>query len=80
MALSYKERITREKMVYDISLYNSELDSKTIFKGATLSFLIASLKKLEGGTKSNAKEGTKVKGSSKNSKNCAPTPHQDIKV
>jgi hypothetical protein len=80
MALSYKERIARKRMVFDVSLYNEELNSKTLYKGATLSFLIASLKKLEGATRSNAKDGSSVKGKSKNSKNCTPTPHQDIKI
>jgi hypothetical protein len=73
-----KETKSSIKPLYDISLYNSEFETKTIYKGATLKFLIESLKKLDGNTKTNAKIGTDVKGSTKNSKNCKPTPNIKI--
>ena len=66
------------KPLYDVSVYNQYYNTSTIYKGTTLKFLIESLKKLDGNTKTNAKVGTDVKGSSKNSKNCKPTPNMKI--
>ena len=75
-----REATTREKLVYDVAIYNKQNETSTIYKGATLSFLIDSLKSLEGVTKTNAKTGTSVKGSHKNSKNVKKTPAQKIDI
>jgi hypothetical protein len=69
---------TSNKLLYDVSIYNEYLNISTTYKKATLNFLIASLKKIDGNTKSNAKEGTAVKGTSKNSKNCKPSPNMKL--
>ena len=74
-----QETIT-EKLKYDVSLYNSEYETKTVYKGATLSFLIDSLKKLDGNTKTNAKVGNTVKGNSTNSRNAKPNVNQHLKI
>tara|TARA_B100000809_G_scaffold65926_1_gene62572 strand:- start:618 stop:827 length:210 start_codon:yes stop_codon:yes gene_type:complete len=66
--------------VYDISLYNSEFETKTVYKGASLKFIIDSLKKLDTNTKTNAKVGSTVKSSSSNSKNVKPNPNLHIKI
>ena len=50
------------------------------YKGATLNFLIQSLKKLDGNTKTNAKEGNTVKGNSTNSRNAKPNVNQHLKI
>lgn len=71
---------TINRLVYDVSIYNKQNETSTIYKGATLSFLIDSLKSLEGVTKTNAKVGTTVKGSHKNSKNVKKTPAQKIDI
>ena len=72
--MAKQEPIT-EKLRYDVSLYNSEYETRTVYKGATLSFLIDSLKKLDGNTKNNAKVGNTVKGKKNtNSKNVKPNP------
>tara|TARA_B110000908_G_C10116319_1_gene385450 strand:+ start:482 stop:709 length:228 start_codon:yes stop_codon:yes gene_type:complete len=73
-----KEKESVIKPIYDVSVYNKYYNTSTIYKGATLKFLIESLKKLDGNTKTNAKVGTDVKGRSKNSKNCKPTPNMKI--
>ena len=75
-----QEPIPTEKLRYDVSLYNSEYETKTVFKGATLKFLIDSLKKLDGNTRTNAKVGQTVKGNSTNSKNAKPNPNQHLKI
>jgi len=66
------------KPLYDVSVYNQEHNTNTIYKSTTLKFLIESLNKLDGNIKANQKEATKIKGSSKNSKNCKPTPNMKI--
>lgn len=66
------------KPLYDVSVYNHNHNTNTIYKGATLKFLIESLNKLDGNLNANAKVGTNVKGSSKNSKNCKPIPNMKI--
>ena len=71
---------TINRLVYDVSIDNKQNETSTIYKGATLSFLIDSLKSLEGVTKTNAKVGTTVKGSHKNSKNVKKTPAQKIDI
>ena len=71
--MAKQEQIT-EKMKYDVSLYNTEFETKTIYKGATLKFLIESLNKLDGNIKTNGKLGNTVKGKSTNSKNVKPNP------
>jgi hypothetical protein len=73
-----KEKESIIKPLYDVSVYNQYYNTSTIYKGATLNFLIESLKKLDGNTKTNAKIGTEVKGSSKNSRNCKPAPNMTI--
>jgi len=50
------------------------------YKGATLKFLIDSLKKLDGISKTNAKVACGVKGNSTNSKNAKPNPNQYLKI
>ena len=72
--MAKQEPIPTEKLRYDVSLYNSEYETRTVYKGATLSFLIDSLKKLDGNTKNNAKVASTVKGKSTNSKNAKPNP------
>ena len=72
----YIERVI--KPLYDVSVYNHDHNTNTIYKGTTLKFLIESLNKLDGNLKTNKKIGTNVKGSSKNSKNCKPTPNMKI--
>ena len=78
--MAKQEPIQTEKLRYDISLYNSEYETRTVYKGATLKFLIDSLKKLDGNTKTNAKVGSTVKSSSKNSRNTKPNPNQHLKI
>ena len=73
-----KENESVIRPLYDVSVYNQYYNTSTIYKGTTLKFLIESLKKLDGNTKTNAKVGTDVKGRSKNSKNCKPTPNMKI--
>ena len=75
-----QEPIPAEKLKYDVSLYNSEFETRTVYKGATLRFLIDSLKKLETKTKTNAKVGSTVKGNSTNSRNAKPNPNQHLKI
>ena len=72
----YIERVI--KPLYDVSVYNHDHSTNTIYKGTTLKFLIDSLNKLDGNLKTNEKIGTNVKGSSKNSRNCKPTPNMKI--
>ena len=71
--MAKQEPIT-EKLKYDVSLYNSEFETRTVYKGATLKYLIESLNKLDGNIKTNAKVGSTVKGNSTNSKNAKPMP------
>ena len=78
--MAKQEPIQTEKLRYDISLYNTEYETRTVYKGATLKFLIDSLKKLDGNTKTNAKVGSTVKSSSKNSRNTKPNPNQHLKI
>ena len=78
--MAKQEPILTEKLRYDVSLYNSEYETKTVFKGATLKFLIDSLKKLDGNTKTNAKVGNTVKSSSTNSRNAKPNVNQYLKI
>ena len=78
--MAKQEPIPTEKLRYDVSLYNSEYETRTTYKGATLKFLIDSLKKLDGNTKTNAKVGSTVKSSSKNSRNTKPNPNQYLKI
>ena len=78
--MAKQEPIPTEKLRYDISLYNSEFETRTVYKGATLRFLIDSLKKLDGNTKTNAKIGSTVKSSSRNSRNTKPNPNQHLKI
>ena len=77
--MAKQEQIT-EKMKYDVSLYNHNQNTNTIYKGATLKFLIESLNKLDGNIKTNAKVASTVKGKSTNSKNAKPNPNQHLKV
>ena len=78
--MAKQEPILTEKLRYDVSLYNSEYETKTVYKGATLKFLIDSLKKLDGNTKTNAKVGNTVKGNSTNSRNAKPNVNQHLKI
>ena len=78
--MAKQEPIPAEKLKYDVSIYNSEYETKTVYKGATLNFLIQSLKKLDGNTKTNAKEGNTVKGNSTNSRNAKPNVNQHLKI
>jgi|TARA_R110001606_G_scaffold114635_1_gene242192 hypothetical protein len=78
--MAKQEPILTEKLRYDVSLYNSEYETKTVYKGATLKFLIDSLKKLDGNTKTNAKVGNTVKGVSTNSRNAKPNVNQHLKI
>ena len=78
--MAKQDPIPTEKLKYDVSLYNSEYETKTVYKGATLSFLIDSLKKLDGNTKTNAKVGNTVKGNSTNSRNAKPNVNQHLKI
>ena len=78
--MAKQEPIPTEKLRYDISLYNSEYETKTVYKGATLKFLIDSLKKLDGNTKTNAKVGNTVKANSTHSRNTKPNPNQHLKI
>ena len=71
--MAKQEPIT-EKLRYDVSLYNSEFEARTVYKGATLKFIIESLNKLDGNIKTNGKLGNTVKGKSTNSKNVKPNP------
>ena len=75
-----REAATKEKIVYDVAIYSKHNETSTIYKGATLSFLIQSLKNLEGATETNAKVGTTVKGSNRNSKNVKPTLETKFKI
>jgi len=70
--MAKQEPIPTEKLKYDVSLYNAELETRTTYKGATLSFLIDSLKKLDGVSKMNAKIGNTVSGNNTNSRNVKP--------
>ena len=78
--MAKQEPIPTEKLKYDVSLYNSEYETRTVYKGATLKFLIDSLKKLDGNTKTNAKVASAVKSSSKNSRNARPNVNQHLKI
>ena len=78
--MAKQEPIPTEKLKYDVSLYNSQFETRTTYKGATLKFLIDSLKKLENNTKTNAKVGSTVKSSSKNSRNARPNVNQYLKI
>ena len=78
--MAKQDPIPTEKLKYDVSIYNSEYETKTVYKGATLNFLIQSLKKLDGNTKTNAKEGNTVKGNSTNSRNAKPNVNQHLKI
>ena len=78
--MAKQEPIPTEKLRYDVSLYNSEYETRTTYKGATLKFLIDSLKKLDGNTKTNAKVGSTVKGNSTNSRNAKPNVNQHLKI
>ena len=78
--MAKQEPIPTEKMRYNVSLYNTEFETKTIYKGATLKFLIESLNKLDGNIKTNAKVASTVKGKSTNSKNAKPNPNQHLKI
>ena len=78
--MAKQEPIPTDKLKYDVSLYNSEFETKTVYKGATLKFLIDSLKKLDGNTKTNAKVGNTVKGNSTNSRNAKPNVNQHLKI
>ena len=78
--MAKQEPILTEKLKYDVSIYNSEYETKTVYKGATLNFLIQSLKKLDGNTRTNAKEGNTVKGNSTNSRNAKPNVNQHLKI
>ena len=78
--MAKQEPIPTEKLRYDVSLYNSEFETRTTYKGATLKFLIDSLKKLDGNTKTNAKVGNTVKSSSVNSRNAQPNINQYLKI
>jgi len=77
--MAKQEPIT-EKLKYDVSLYNSEFETRTVYKGATLKYLIESLNKLDGNIKTNAKVGSTVKGNSTNSRNAKPNPNQHLKI
>ena len=78
--MAKQEPIQTEKLRYDISLYNSEYETRTVYKGATIKFLIDSLKKLDGNAKTNAKVGNTVKGNSTNSRNAKPNVNQHLKI
>jgi hypothetical protein len=78
--MAKQEPIPTEKLKYDVSLYNSQFETRTTYKGATLKFLIDSLKKLDGQTKTNAKVGSTVKGNSTNSRNAKPNVNQHLKI
>ena len=78
--MAKQEPIPTEKLKYDVSLYNSQFETRTTYKGATLKFLIDSLKKLDGQTKTNAKVGSTVKGNSTNSRNEKPNVNQHLKI
>ena len=78
--MAKQEPIPTEKLRYDVSVYNSEYETRTTYKGATLKFLIDSLRKLEGKTKTNAKVGSTVKGNSTNSRNAKPNVNQHLKI
>ena len=78
--MAKQEPIPTDKLKYDVSLYNSEFETRTTYKGATLKFLIDSLKKLDGNTKTNAKVGSTVKGNSTNSRNAKPNVNQHLKI
>ena len=78
--MAKQNSIPTEKLRYDVSLYNSEFETRTTYKGATLKFLIESLKKLDGISKTNAKVGSTVKGNSTNSRNAKPNVNQHLKI
>ena len=78
--MAKQEPIPTEKLKYEVSLYNSEFETRTTYKGATLKFLIDSLKKLDNVSKTNAKVGQTVKGNSTNSKNAKPNVNQHLKI
>ena len=78
--MAKQEPIPTEKLKYDVSLYNSEFETRTTYKGATLKFLIDSLKKLDNVSKTNAKVGSTVKGNSTNSRNAKPNVNQHLKI
>lgn len=78
--MAKQEPIPTEKLKYDVSLYNAEYETRTVYKGATLKFLIDSLKKLDSVSKTNAKVGQTVKGNSTNSRNAKPNPNQHLKI
>ena len=69
---------TPNRLLYDVSIYDEYHNISTTYKKATLAFLIASLKKLDGNTRTNVKAGTAVKGTSKNSKNCKNLPNMKL--
>ena len=79
--MAKQEPIPTEKMRYDVSIYNTEFQAKTIYKGATLKFIIESLNKLDGNIKTNAKVAQVVKGrSNSNSRNAKPNINQHLKI
>ena len=78
--MAKQEPIPTEKMKYDVALYNTEFETKTIYKGATLKFLIESLNKLDGNIKTNGKLGNTVKGISTNSRNAKPNINQHLNM
>jgi|TARA_R110000803_G_scaffold115447_1_gene183949 hypothetical protein len=75
MARPKDEIIEKERLLYDVSLYNAEHNISCVYKKASLDFLIQSLKKLDTKTKENAKAGSMVIGKTKNSKNTRPLPN-----
>ena len=78
--MAKQEPIPVAKLKYDVSVYNPEFETRITYKSATLSFLIDSLKKMDGLLKTNVKVGNTVKGNSTNSRNAKPNPNQHLKI
>ena len=66
------------ELFYNIRLWNKTYSIETLFTKGNITFLVTSLRKLDGQITTNAKIGTAVKGQSKNSKNTKPSPNMTL--
>jgi len=62
-------------MKFNATIKSVDSNNQTKIEGATIGFLIESLKRLENSLSSNEKAGTKVKGKHYNSRNVKKTPN-----
>ena len=62
-------------MKFNATIQSTDSNNQTKFEGATISYLIDSLKKLESSLLSNEIQGSKVFGNHNNSRNVKKTPN-----